>query len=184
MAGKFELFQDKKGEYRWRLRHQNGQIIADSGEGYSSRAAALNGINSVKTNVAQAAVKESEPAVQPESAPAPAQAPAQASVQAEVKPAPAPAPAPVKAEIKPEPAPAPAPIKAEVKPEPAPAPVVKPTPTPVKQEPVVKAAAPPPPAPVKKPKRDNRVLVIAVVILAVAWFVICTGLIFVLTDVR
>jgi uncharacterized protein len=163
MAGKFELFQDKKGEYRWRLRHQNGQIIADSGEGYSSRAAALNGINSVKTNVAQAAVKESEPAAQPE---------------------PTPTPAPVQAEVKPAPAPAPAPIKAEVKPEPAPAPVVKPAPTPVKQEPVVKAAAPPSPAPTRKPSRDNRVLVMAVVILAVAWFVVCTGLIFVLTDVR
>ena len=58
MAATFELYQDRAGEYRWRLRHQNGNIIADSGEGYSSKANALNGIDSVKENAPAAPVEE------------------------------------------------------------------------------------------------------------------------------
>ncbi len=58
MAAKFELYKDKAGEFRWRLRHTNGNIIADSGEGYKTKANAINGINSVKENVAKADVKE------------------------------------------------------------------------------------------------------------------------------
>ena len=50
MAAKFELYKDKAGEYRWRLRHQNGNIIADSGEGYTTKANAINGLESVKEN--------------------------------------------------------------------------------------------------------------------------------------
>ncbi len=46
----FELYEDGAGEYRWRLRHRNGNIIADSGEGYSSRSAAESAVNSVKRN--------------------------------------------------------------------------------------------------------------------------------------
>ncbi|MEL7561581.1 HVO_2922 family protein [Dehalogenimonas sp. 4OHTPN] len=60
MATKFELFQDKAGEYRWRLRHQNGNIIADSAEGYTSKSSAINGIESVKNNVGMASIKDSE----------------------------------------------------------------------------------------------------------------------------
>lgn len=33
----FDIFQDKRGEWRWRLRARNGRIIADSGEGYASK---------------------------------------------------------------------------------------------------------------------------------------------------
>jgi hypothetical protein len=45
---KFEVYQSgKKNEFRFRLRADNGQTIL-SGEGYSSRAACLNGIESVK----------------------------------------------------------------------------------------------------------------------------------------
>lgn len=58
MAATFELYQDKGGKFRWRLRHQNGNIIADSGEGYESKANALNGINSVKENAPAAPVEE------------------------------------------------------------------------------------------------------------------------------
>jgi uncharacterized protein YegP (UPF0339 family) len=54
MAATFELYKDKAGEYRWRLRHQNGQIIADSGEGYTAKAGAINGIESVKSNAPDA----------------------------------------------------------------------------------------------------------------------------------
>jgi uncharacterized protein YegP (UPF0339 family) len=46
----FELYEDAAGEYRWRLRHRNGNIVADSGEGYSSRSAAEDAVNSVKQN--------------------------------------------------------------------------------------------------------------------------------------
>ncbi|KTB48937.1 hypothetical protein DEALK_17840 [Dehalogenimonas alkenigignens] len=56
MAATFELFKDKGGEYRWRLRHQNGNIIADSAEGYQSRDSAVNGINSVISNAPSAPV--------------------------------------------------------------------------------------------------------------------------------
>ena len=51
---KFEVFQDKGGEYRWRLRHTNGQVIATPGEGFSSKATALSSIDSVKKAAAEA----------------------------------------------------------------------------------------------------------------------------------
>ncbi|QYG11821.1 YegP family protein [Microbacterium sp. PAMC22086] len=57
MAGKFELYTDKSGEYRFRLKAGNGEVIAIS-EGYSSKSAALNGIDSVRRNAADAAVVE------------------------------------------------------------------------------------------------------------------------------
>ncbi|AGG06765.1 MULTISPECIES: HVO_2922 family protein [Dehalococcoides] len=56
MASKFELFKDKKGEFRWRLVASNGQTIADSGEGYTTHANAINGIESVKKNAPVAAI--------------------------------------------------------------------------------------------------------------------------------
>jgi uncharacterized protein YegP (UPF0339 family) len=49
MAGKFELYTDKAGKYRFRLKAGNGQVIA-TGEAYESKAAAENGIKSVQTN--------------------------------------------------------------------------------------------------------------------------------------
>ncbi len=54
----FELYTDNSGEWRWRLRHENGNIIADSGEGYSSKSNAKSGIESVKQNAAEAPVVE------------------------------------------------------------------------------------------------------------------------------
>ncbi|RLM68077.1 DUF1508 domain-containing protein [Halorubrum sp. Atlit-8R] len=56
----FELFRDKADEYRWRLRHDNGNIIADSGQGYASKQKAKQGLNSVKSNAPGAAVEEPE----------------------------------------------------------------------------------------------------------------------------
>ncbi len=58
MAATFELYRDKAGEYRWRLRHQNRQIIADSGEGYTTKASAMNGIESVKENAPTAPIED------------------------------------------------------------------------------------------------------------------------------
>jgi uncharacterized protein YegP (UPF0339 family) len=55
---KFEVYQDKAGEYRWRLVAPNGKSIADSGEGYSSKQACLDGIESVKQHAAGAQVTE------------------------------------------------------------------------------------------------------------------------------
>lgn len=52
-----ELYEDRAGEYRWRLVHDNGNVIADSGEGYASAAGARRGVESVKTNAADAAVE-------------------------------------------------------------------------------------------------------------------------------
>lgn len=49
---KFEVYQDKAGEYRFRLKARNGKIIGVS-EGYESKAGCMNGINSVKTNAAE-----------------------------------------------------------------------------------------------------------------------------------
>jgi uncharacterized protein len=58
MAASIEIFTDKKGEYRWRLRHQNGNIIADSGEGYITKVNVLKGINSVISNAPNAPIED------------------------------------------------------------------------------------------------------------------------------
>ncbi len=49
MAGKFEIFKDKKGEFRFRLKASNGQIILTS-EGYKAKTSCKNGIESVRKN--------------------------------------------------------------------------------------------------------------------------------------
>lgn len=57
---KFEMYQDKAGEYRFRLKARNGEIIAVS-EGYAAKAGCKNGIESVMKNAADAqVVKEGE----------------------------------------------------------------------------------------------------------------------------
>lgn len=55
MAGKFELYTDAAGKYRFRLKAGNGEIIA-VGEAYESKTSALNGIESIKKNAPEAAV--------------------------------------------------------------------------------------------------------------------------------
>lgn len=47
MAGKFEVYQDKSGGYRFRLKAGNGEIVA-VGESYSSKAAAHDGCAAVQ----------------------------------------------------------------------------------------------------------------------------------------
>lgn len=54
---KFEVYTDKKGETRYRLKAKNGQIIA-SGEGYTTKDACLKGIASVRKNAKDAKVVE------------------------------------------------------------------------------------------------------------------------------
>ena len=49
---KFEVYVDKAGEYRYRLKATNGQIIA-VGESYKALSSCLNGIKSVRKNAAE-----------------------------------------------------------------------------------------------------------------------------------
>ncbi|MEM9170347.1 MAG: YegP family protein [Pseudomonadota bacterium] len=49
MPGKFELYKDNAGEFRFRLKAGNGENILAS-EGYKAKPSALNGIESVKKN--------------------------------------------------------------------------------------------------------------------------------------
>lgn len=53
MAGKFEIYQDKSGGYRFRLKAGNGEIIA-TGESYKSKTSCENGIDSVRRNAPDA----------------------------------------------------------------------------------------------------------------------------------
>ncbi|TGL85258.1 DUF1508 domain-containing protein [Leptospira congkakensis] len=55
MSAKFEIYKDKAGEFRFRLKAGNGEIIASS-EGYSSKQACENGISSVKNNAGSAEI--------------------------------------------------------------------------------------------------------------------------------
>ena len=52
---KFEIYTDKAGEFRFRLKATNGQIIA-VGEGYKAKASCLNGIESIRRNAPDAAI--------------------------------------------------------------------------------------------------------------------------------
>ena len=54
---KYELYTDKAGEYRFRLKARNGEIIATS-EGYKAKNSCLNGVESVKKNAPEAEIEE------------------------------------------------------------------------------------------------------------------------------
>ena len=56
---KFEIYVDKAGEFRFRLKATNGQIIAVS-EGYKAMAGCKNGIASVKKNAGDAPVVDAK----------------------------------------------------------------------------------------------------------------------------
>lgn len=56
---KFEVYLDKAGEYRFRLKARNGEIIAVS-EGYKAKASCLNGIESVKKNAPDAPIEKAD----------------------------------------------------------------------------------------------------------------------------
>lgn len=55
---RFEVFRDGGGEWRWRLRHRNGEIIASSGEGYTRKHNAQKGLRSVIENASEAEITE------------------------------------------------------------------------------------------------------------------------------
>lgn len=54
---KFEIYLDKKGEFRFRLKARNGEPILAS-EGYTAKSGCKNGIDSVRQNVVDATVTE------------------------------------------------------------------------------------------------------------------------------
>lgn len=54
----FDLFEDRSGEHRWRLVSSNGRIIADSGEGYSSKDGARRAIRNVQGDAETATVTD------------------------------------------------------------------------------------------------------------------------------
>lgn len=54
---KFEMYQDKAGQFRFRLKARNGKIIAVS-EGYTTKASCENGIDSVRKNADLAEIEE------------------------------------------------------------------------------------------------------------------------------
>ncbi len=56
---KYEIYRDKAGEIRFRLKASNGQIIATS-EGYSAKASAVNGIDSIGRNAPDAKIVKEE----------------------------------------------------------------------------------------------------------------------------
>jgi uncharacterized protein len=57
MAGKFEVYEDKAGKFRFRLKASNGQIVA-SGEAYETKAAARKGCESVQKAADGAPIEE------------------------------------------------------------------------------------------------------------------------------
>ena len=56
---KFEVYMDKAGEFRFRLKAKNGEIVA-VGEGYKAKASCLNGIDSIRRNAPEAPVEKIE----------------------------------------------------------------------------------------------------------------------------
>lgn len=56
---KFEVYTDKAGDFRFRLKAKNGQIIAVS-EGYTAKKSCLNGIESVRKNAAEGKIEKEE----------------------------------------------------------------------------------------------------------------------------
>lgn len=54
---KYEIYQDKTGQFRFRLKARNGQIIAVS-EDYAAKAGCLDGIQSVAENAPRAEIME------------------------------------------------------------------------------------------------------------------------------
>ena len=86
MAGKFEVYKDKAGKFRFRLKAGNGEIIA-VGEAYESKSSVLSGIQSIRSNAEAASLVDlteqagqsgaAKPAGQPAGQSAPAAHPGQ-----------------------------------------------------------------------------------------------------------
>jgi uncharacterized protein YegP (UPF0339 family) len=55
---KFEEYEDKAMEHRWRLKAANGQIVAASSEGYKTKADCEKAIEMIKKGASKAEVEE------------------------------------------------------------------------------------------------------------------------------
>lgn len=63
MAGKYEVYKDKSGGFRFRLKASNGEVIASS-QSYKTKASALGGVESVKKNADSPVVDLTEAAAE------------------------------------------------------------------------------------------------------------------------
>ena len=54
----FEIYKDAKGEYRWRLKAANHQVVAQSSEGYTTKQNCQHAVDLVKSTNADTPVKE------------------------------------------------------------------------------------------------------------------------------
>lgn len=57
MAYKFEVYKDKRGEFRFRFKASNGETMFGS-EGYKAKASAMSAIESIKKNAPKADVND------------------------------------------------------------------------------------------------------------------------------
>jgi len=55
---KFEVYEDAKKEYRWRLKASNGQVIGASSEGYKAKGDCEKAIDLIKAGAAKAEVED------------------------------------------------------------------------------------------------------------------------------
>jgi uncharacterized protein YegP (UPF0339 family) len=59
VAGKFEVYEDKSGKFRFRLKAGNGEVVAQ-GQGYESKAAARKGCEAVQRAANGATIVETD----------------------------------------------------------------------------------------------------------------------------
>jgi uncharacterized protein len=57
MAAKFEIYEDAKGEFRFRLKAGNGEVVA-TGESYKTKAGVIGGVDAVKRAAAEAEIDD------------------------------------------------------------------------------------------------------------------------------
>jgi uncharacterized protein len=57
MAAKFEIYEDSKGEFRFRLKAGNGEVVA-TGESYKTKSGVINGVDAVKRAAAEAEIDD------------------------------------------------------------------------------------------------------------------------------
>jgi len=56
---KFVIYKDRAGEFRWNLKSNNGEIIADSSEGYINKADVKYAIDLIKDNAKESLIEDS-----------------------------------------------------------------------------------------------------------------------------
>jgi uncharacterized protein YegP (UPF0339 family) len=59
-ADSFEIYVDKAGQYRWRLRRPDGQIVADSGQGYARRADCEADLRWIRDNAGRVPIRSTD----------------------------------------------------------------------------------------------------------------------------